>query len=125
MAKKLIAVQGMVLEITPKGVNAQLTILTPPERLYKAHVGPLDIMVINLSHQDKGTAVPGMAKVVIQPSATKCFFNGKAAIREGDKIDGSDNGTAMKPGPNGAPVPSPINFTITVKKAGQDKLLSV
>jgi hypothetical protein len=58
-----------------------------------------------------------MFQGTFQPTAEKT-----RALRIGEEItNGSDSGMAMKPGPNGAPVPSLISFTIKIKEPGQKK----
>lgn len=124
MSSKFIAVEGMTFELSPNTVSGCVTILTPPSAEVevqgkRAYFGNIDVIVTNIKQCAKGSAVAGSVKGKIFPTSTTTKVRGKAVLREGDKSDTLVAYDAMQPGPNGAPVPSPIQFTLTVVDAGQ------
>ncbi|SHO56469.1 hypothetical protein [Vibrio quintilis] len=129
MATKPVAVPGMTFQFSPASVSGVVQVLTPPSMKLTAggkgvYLGPVSVLITNIRQADKGSVVPGIYQGTFRPTAKKLLAPGKAALREGDEIAGcSDMGMAMKPGPNGVPVPSPISFRIKIKNPGQKKLV--
>jgi len=124
---KFVAIKGALIMFEPVTVLGQDQIAPESQKLVVGgkgvYAGEIQLTISTISNIVDGSAAPGTFNGKVMATASKLFVEGKKVVLMNDALSGgNDSGAAMKPGPNGAPVPSPISFTRKVAQAGQTKL---
>ncbi|MCY7296503.1 hypothetical protein [Alteromonas sp. a30] len=124
---KLVAVKGAVISFEPVTVLGTDTVGKESSKLLVQGKGvytqEIKLSISAISNIIDGSVAPGTFNGSVMPTASKLFVEGGKVVLANDVLTGgNDSGAAQKPGPNGAPAPSPISFTRKVLQAGQVKL---
>lgn len=120
---KLLANEDCTVEITSSGVSGVVSINSSPSTVLFAnnksvYAGPMILSITNIKKSSCGTATPGTATAIIQPTSKKITTQGKAVLREGDKVTGVKALGATEPN-SPSPTPCSIMFDVEITNSGQ------
>ena len=129
MSQLPVALKSMTINVQPPA-QGKVTITSPPSAISsvqgtKVHIGPMFIYISQITQGPLGSLKSGIAFSQVLPKAKNSRSEGRLMMRQNDTSPLIKAKLAYHPGPGGAPVPSPIFFTVKIEQSGQSLSKSV